>query len=87
MATLVALGRAVPVLQIADSRDNLLNNRMKTNTPLTALPHFLVNVRTVAPKFRNEMESRTHKSQTYRKPPCYEMWEAQRFNFVMYYLL
>lgn len=49
MAALIALERAVPVLQMADSQDILLNNRMKTNAPLTALPHFLANVHTVAP--------------------------------------
>lgn len=30
-------------------------------------PHFLLNVHTVALRFGNEMESRPHKSQTYRK--------------------
>lgn len=58
MATLVALGRAVPVLQMADSQDILLNSRMKINAPLTALPHFLVIAPTVAPKCGNEVESR-----------------------------
>lgn len=33
MATLVALGRAVPVLHIPDCQDILLNNTMKTNAP------------------------------------------------------
>lgn len=78
MATLLALGRAVPVLQITVSQEILLNNRIKTNAPLAALPHFLVIVHTVAPKRGNEMKSRTHTSQTYRKPPWYETWEAQR---------
>lgn len=68
-ATLVALGRAVPVLQMAESQGILLKSRMKTNAPLIALPHFLVIAPTVAPKCGNEVESRTQKSQTYRKPP------------------
>lgn len=67
-AALVAPGRAVPTLRIADSRD------IPLHTGITALlqpsPRFLVNVHTVAPRRGNEMESRARKSQAFKKSPC-----------------
>lgn len=83
MATLVALGRLCLCCTSQTARTSSSTTRRRQMPPLTALPHFLVTVCTVALKCGNEMESRKSVSQIYRKPLSYEMWEAQTLNSLL----